>query len=61
MSYSTAPVITMAELTPNPVIAGASYIIRISIEECTYGRLSEYTHSQLTAFTHGELGSARLD
>ncbi|MDP4152879.1 MAG: hypothetical protein Q8865_05475 [Bacillota bacterium] len=60
MSYSTAPIITFAELTPNPVSAGAPFIIKISIEECTYGRLETYTHAQLEPYTYGQLESEKL-
>lgn len=55
-----APIITAVELAPNPVDAGASYIIRVSIEEGTHDRLSDYTHLELSSYTHDELATEEL-
>jgi hypothetical protein len=60
MSLSVAPIITMIEITPNPVNASSNYVIKVSIEEATYDRLSDYTHSELEAYTHAELGTEKL-
>lgn len=55
-----APIITMIELIPNPVDAGTSFVIKVSIEEATHERLTLFTHGELNSYTHEDLGTKEL-
>lgn len=50
----------MIELIPNPVDAGTSFVIKVSIEEATHERLTLFTHGELSSYTHEDLATKEL-